>query len=125
MKNHPISDLLDRDKPTLSVEFFPPKDEAGGHLIVQSALEIQEQVKPDFVSITYGAGGTTRDRTFRYASALKDDYGFNVMPHLTCVGSSKSEIIEIVKGYVAAGFCNLMALRGDAPKGETTFRPHP
>lgn len=125
MKNRPITDLLAGGKPTLSVEFFPPKDEAGGELIVRSASEIAKEVKPDFVSITYGAGGSTRERTFRYASKLKDDNRYNVMPHLTCVGSSKAEIVDIVEGYVEAGFCNLMALRGDPPKGESTFRPHP
>ncbi len=123
--NRPISDLLVSRSPVLSVEFFPPKDEAGGELIVHTALEIKEQVKPDFVSITYGAGGSTRERTFRYAKLLKDEYGFEVMPHLTCVGSSKNEIREIVAEWQEAGFCNIMALRGDPPKGETEFRPHP
>lgn len=125
MKNRPITDLLAQDKPTLSVEFFPPKDEKGGQLIVQTALEIAEEVQPDFVSITYGAGGSTRERTFRYASILKDETNFTVMPHLTCVGSSIDEIVEIVEGYVKAGFCNLMALRGDPPQGATSFQPHP
>ena len=125
MKNRAITDLLAQDKPTLSVEFYPPKDETGGELIVRSAVEIAQEVKPDFVSITYGAGGSTRERTFRYASKLKDENNFNVMPHLTCVGSSKAEIVDIVEGYVQAGFCNLMALRGDPPKGETEFKPHP
>lgn len=123
--NRPISDLLVRKRPVLSVEFFPPKDEAGGELIVRTALEIKKEVKPDFVSITYGAGGSTRERTFRYAKLLKDDYGFEVMPHLTCVGSSKAEIRGIVAEWRDAGFCNIMALRGDPPKGETQFRPHP
>lgn len=125
MKNRPITDHLAQEGTTLSVEFFPAKDEAGGELIVRTALDLKEHVHPDFVSITYGAGGTTRERTFRYASALKDDYGFEVMPHLTCVGSSKAEIEEIVRGYVDAGFCNFMALRGDPPKGAAAFEPHP
>ena len=125
MVNVPISDLLAADKPTLSVEFFPPKDDAGGELILSSALEIADKVKPDFVSITYGAGGSTRERTFRYASKLKEENHFNVMPHLTCVGSSKAEIVEIVQGYLDAGFRNIMALRGDPPKGESAFKPHP
>ncbi len=123
--NRPISDLLVRERPVLSVEFFPPKDEAGGDQIVQAALEIKEQVRPDFVSITYGAGGTTRERTFKYAKLLKEQYGFEVMPHLTCVGSSRDEMREIVEEYRAEGFCNIMALRGDPPRGETAFRPHP
>lgn len=125
MRNRPITDHLAQDKVVVSVEFFPPKDEAGGERIVRTALRIKEEVRPDFVSITYGAGGGTRERTFRYANVLKDDYGFDVMPHLTCVGSSRAEILEIVQGYVDAGFCNLMALRGDPPKGEEHFRPHP
>lgn len=121
-----IAELLtQRDRPVLSVEFFPPKDDAGGDLIVQTALELQREVRPDFVSITYGAGGTTRERTYRYARILRDDYGFEVMPHFTCVGNSKAEIVELVEAYWRDGFVNLMALRGDPPKGETTFRPHP
>ncbi len=125
MRNRPITDHLAQDKVTISVEFFPPKDEVGGELIVETALRIKEEVQPDFVSITYGAGGSTQERTYRYACLLKDQYGFNVMPHLTCVGSSRSEILEIVQQYLDAGFCNLMALRGDPPKGAAEFRPHP
>jgi len=107
------------------VEFFPPKDEAGGEQIVRAARAMREKVQPDFVSITYGAGGTTRERTFRYASLLKDEYEFQVMPHLTCVGSSRHELLDIIRSYQKAGFCNLMALRGDPPRGEHTFTPHP
>ena len=125
LKNRPIGELLARQRPVLSVEFFPPKDEAGGEQIVHAAQAIREAVHPDFVSITYGAGGGTRERTYRYASILKDEYGFEVMPHLTCVGSSREELLEIIAGYQASGFCNIMALRGDPPKGETEFVPHP
>lgn len=121
----PISKILAQGKPTLSVEFFPPKDEAGGQLILQTALAIKEHIQPDFVSITYGAGGTTRERTRRYAFILKEGYDFEVMPHLTCVGNSRAEMIELVKDYYEKGFRNIMALRGDPPKGETTFTPHP
>lgn len=124
-ENKRIADMLGRGKPVLSVEFFPPKDEAGGELIVRTAMEIRESLRPDFVSITYGAGGSTRERTLRYARILKDECGFAVMPHLTCVGSSRGEIAEIVEGYAAEGFCNLMALRGDPPKGQSDFQPHP
>lgn len=124
-QNRPISDLLARKRPVLSVEFFPPKDDAGGELILNTAEEIRKYVDPDFVSITYGAGGGTRERTFRYARLLKERYGFEVMPHLTCVGSSYDEMREIIREYQEAGFCNIMALRGDPPKGETEFKPHP
>lgn len=125
VQNRPIADLLIQDRPIVSVEFFPPKDEAGGELILKTALEIKESGQPDFVSITYGAGGGTRERTFRYANILKDEYGFQVMPHLTCVGSSKQELYEIISSYQERGFCNIMALRGDPPKGDTDFKPHP
>lgn len=123
--NRPISEFLSRTRPVLSVEFFPPKDEAGGEQIVKAAKAIREAVNPDFVSITYGAGGGTRERTLRYASILKDEYGFEVMPHLTCVGSSREELKEIIRGYQSQGFCNIMALRGDPPAGVAQFAPHP
>lgn len=125
LRNRPIGELLAKSGPIISVEFFPPKDEAGGEQIVEVAKAIREELHPDFVSITYGAGGTTRERTFRYANVLKDEYGFEVMPHLTCVGSSRDELLEIIEGYRKAGFCNIMALRGDPPSGETEFQPHP
>jgi methylenetetrahydrofolate reductase (NADPH) len=125
LKNRPIGELLARNSPVISVEFFPPKDDRGGEQIVQTAREIRQHIQPDFVSITYGAGGSTRERTYRYASVLKDEYGFEVMPHLTCVGSSREELVAIIKDYQATGFCNIMALRGDPPQGESTFTPHP
>lgn len=81
--------------------------------------------QPDFVSITYGAGGSTQERTLEYGELLKDLCGFEVMPHLTCVGHSRDELKQILKGFSQHGFRNIMALRGDPPKGEKTFRPHP
>lgn len=124
-RNRPIGELLAQGRPIISVEFFPPKDEPGGEQIIQAAQEIREHLHPDFVSITYGAGGTTRERTLRYAGILKDTCGFQVMPHLTCVGASREELLEIIRSYEEAGFCNIMALRGDPPKGEKAFVPHP
>ncbi len=124
-KNRPIGELLAQGRPIISVEFFPPKDESGGEQIIRAAREIQEHLHPDFVSITYGAGGSTRERTLRYATILKDTCGFQVMPHLTCVGSSKDELMEIIRSYEQSGFCNIMALRGDPPKGESAFVAHP
>lgn len=120
-----IANLLRATKPIRSVEFFPPKNEAGGKEILRVATQLRNAIHPDFVSITYGAGGTTRERTLRYAQLLKEELGFEVMPHLTCVGSSRSELHSILQGYYDLGFRNIMALRGDPPKGETAFRPHP
>ncbi len=123
--NRPITDYLASARPVLSVEFFPPKNEDGGRQILQTAAELRTGMQPDFVSITYGAGGSTRERTLRYARILKNDYRFQVMPHLTCVGSSREELLDMVRLYQTEGFCNLMLLRGDPPRGETGFQPHP
>ncbi|MCD8483250.1 MAG: methylenetetrahydrofolate reductase [NAD(P)H] [Verrucomicrobia bacterium] len=125
MENSSVQELLHGERGVWSVEFFPPKDEAGGEQIIETAHAIRQWFKPDFVSITYGAGGGTRERTFRYAHILKDELGFTVMPHLTCVGSSRQEIGEILQQYRDEGFRNIMALRGDPPKGSKDFKPHP
>ena len=122
--DRPITDLIAENRPLLSVEFFPPKNEEGGEQLLRTA-EALRPYRPDFVSITYGAGGTTRERTFKYAKILRDDFGWLVMPHLTCVGSTKAELLEIVAGYHADGIRNIMALRGDPPKGQTEFAPCP
>ena len=90
-------------------------------------LETAEALTPngiDFASITYGAGGSTRERTIDYGSQLRQR-GYRVMPHLTCVGHSKTELRAILERFKEAGFRAIMALRGDPPKGETTFTPHP
>lgn len=122
--DRPITELLASERPLLSVEFFPPKNEEGGEQLLRAA-EALRPYRPDFVSITYGAGGTTRERTFRYAKILREDFGWLVMPHLTCVGSTRDELLEIVGKYHADGIRNIMALRGDPPKGQTEFVPCP
>jgi methylenetetrahydrofolate reductase (NADPH) len=81
-----------------------------------------KRMNPDFVSVTYGAGGTTRDRTAQVSAMLKNEFGFTVMPHLTCVGHSRSELDEIADRIHAGGFRNIMTLRGDPPKGATEFK---
>jgi methylenetetrahydrofolate reductase (NADPH) len=122
--DRPITELLTSARPLLSVEFFPPKNEEGGAQLLRAA-EALRPYRPDFVSITYGAGGTTRERTFRYAKVLREEFGWLVMPHLTCVGSTKAELLDIVGKYHADGIRNIMALRGDPPKGQTEFVPCP
>ena len=122
--DRPITELLASERPLLSVEFFPPKNEEGGEQLLRTA-EALRSFRPDFVSITYGAGGTTRERTFKYAKILRREFGWLVMPHLTCVGSTKAELLDIVAGYHADGIRNIMALRGDPPKGQTEFVPSP
>lgn len=123
-ENDRIVDLFQRGTPVRSVEFFPPKDEDGWQQFDETAREIGA-IKPDFVSITYGAGGTTQTRTLRGAAILKDRFGLLTMPHLTCVGAGRDELTSLAKDLYRDGYRNIMTLRGDPPKGETTFKAHP
>lgn len=116
--------MLGQGQPLLSVEFFPAKTEEGARQILRTAKALQPW-RPDFVSITYGAGGSTRERTLEYGELLKDLFGYEVMPHLTCVGHSRDELRAVLQRFRDSGFRNIMTLRGDPPKGESTFRPHP
>ena len=88
------SEFLKKRKPLFSLEFFPPKNESGGDRMLKTA-SVLKPYDPDFVSITYGAGGGTRRTTMKYARMLKNDFGFEVMPHLTCVGHTMSELLEM------------------------------
>jgi methylenetetrahydrofolate reductase (NADPH) len=115
---------LNSNEPLFSVEFFPPKSDETAQQLLQTAQRMQS-FAPDFVSITYGAGGSTRSRTLKYARQLREDYGFSVMPHLTCVGHSREELKQTISEFKQAGLRQIMALRGDPPKGETNFTPHP
>jgi methylenetetrahydrofolate reductase (NADPH) len=120
----PISELYARGTPVRSVEFFPPKDDAGVEALRQTA-EALKQMAPDFVSVTYGAGGSTRERTAQVSALLKTELGYTVMPHLTCVGHSRADLTEIADRIHSSGFRNIMTLRGDPPKGATVFSAAP
>lgn len=120
----PITAMFRTGRPLVSVEFFPPRTPEGAKLILDTAAALAPY-KPDFVSITYGAGGSTRELTLEYGLILRDKFGFEVMPHLTCVGHSRTELHAVLTRLRDAGFRNLMVLRGDPPKGATTFQPHP
>jgi methylenetetrahydrofolate reductase (NADPH) len=122
----PLISALFKQKPhpLRSLEFFPPKDEAGVAALRETALTLK-RVAPDFVSVTYGAGGSTRERTAQVSRILREEIGFTVMPHLTCVGHSRFELNDIADQLHAGGYRNIMALRGDPPRGDTTFRPAP
>ncbi len=122
--NPPISSLLAQNRPLRSLEFFPPKDDVGVEALRQSAAALQK-IPWDFMSVTYGAGGSTRQRTTQVSELLKDEFGFTVMPHLTCVGHSRGELDAIADQLHGEGFRNIMALRGDPPKGATEFTPAP
>jgi methylenetetrahydrofolate reductase (NADPH) len=122
--DRPISELFAQKRPIRSLEFFPPKDDAGVEALRATAHALK-RMNPDFVSVTYGAGGSTRDRTAQVSALLKQEFGFTVMPHLTCVGHSRAELGEIADRIHASGFRNIMTLRGDPPKGATEFKVTP
>jgi methylenetetrahydrofolate reductase (NADPH) len=124
MSNLSIQQRLAANTPLFSVEFFPPKSDDTAKQLLSTADRLRP-FKPDFVSITYGAGGSTRSRTLKYARRLHEDFGYTVMPHLTCVGHSRDELKQIIAEFKTAGLSQIMALRGDPPKGETNFTPHP
>jgi methylenetetrahydrofolate reductase (NADPH) len=108
----------------LSLEFFPPKSlEASFKL--WNAVETLAGLNPDFVSITYGAGGSTREITRSAVKVIKRHYGLNVAGHLTCVDATMEETLAVAEGYAEAGATEVVALRGDPPKGEKRFTPHP
>lgn len=111
-------------EPTFSFEFFPPKtDEAEG--LLHEALETLRELSPSFVSVTYGAGGSSRDRTIKVVRNLRDEHGLEAMAHLTCVGATKDEIRTVLAQMGEAGVDNVLALRGDPPGGEEQFAPTP
>ncbi len=119
----PISDLFSqKPHPLRSLEFFPPKDDAGVAALRETALTLK-RIAPDFVSVTYGAGGSTRERTAQVSRLLREEIGFTVMPHLPCVGHSRFELNDIADQLHAGGYRNIMTLRGDPPKGDTAFKP--
>ena len=117
-----ISDLLARGRPLVSFEFFPPKSDAATETLF-STVQTLEGHDPSFVSVTYGAGGSTRRRTLELVERIKSELGVEAMAHLTCVGHSKDEIRRLIDGIVEAGIENILALRGDPPKGESSFKP--
>lgn len=119
-----IADILKNTGPHFSFEFFPPKTEQAATTLFHSIAELQP-LKPSYVSVTYGAGGSTRQLTHELVVRLQKETSFNVVSHLTCVGASKDEIKQILMTYNEAGIQNVMALRGDPPKGQTSFAQYP
>ena len=113
-----IIDILKNKRVTLSFEVFPPKT-ADAVPTALTAAEAIAALHPDFMSVTYGAGGGTSDFTIHIASAVKKTYGVEVMPHLTCLSSTKEKVTETLQDYKEAGFETIMALRGDVPADGT------
>lgn len=109
-------------RPALSFEFFPPKDLPGSFRL-WDAVQSLAPLNPEFVSVTYGAGGTTRKLTHEVVETLTSQSGLRVAGHLTCFDASKQETLQIAANYAAAGVKDIVALRGDAPKGNPDFNP--
>lgn len=110
--------------PAVSFEFFPPQSLDASFRLWET-VQVLAPLGPQFVSVTYGAGGTTRKLTHEAVTTIGRNYGLNVAAHLTCVEATKAETMEIVQAYAAAGVTEIVALRGDAPKGAVRFTPHP
>ena len=115
-----IDEILASKRPTFSVEFFPPKTEEATAQLYETARELK-LLEPDFVSVTYGAGGSTRDGTVEITRALKDEVGLETMAHLSCVGETTEGLAATLDRIEAAGVENVFALRGDPPRGEEEF----
>ncbi|MBK7875165.1 MAG: methylenetetrahydrofolate reductase [NAD(P)H] [Planctomycetes bacterium] len=105
-----------RYRPIFSFEFFPPKTDDGARHLMTAVADLKSAWSPDFVSVTYGAGGSTRDRTIEVVGRIQKELNITTMAHLTCVGSTRAEIGETVDRLRASGIENILALRGDAPK---------
>jgi len=119
-----IGEVLKVRRPSFSFEFFPPKTDAGVETLLETIRGLRI-LNPSFVSVTYGAGGSTRARTFEVARRIKSELGIEVLAHVTCVGSTRDELRATFRDLRAAGIEHVMALRGDPPKGEARFQPAP
>lgn len=115
-----IREKLDEKLPSLSFEFFPPKDDVGFWDLYRT-IESLKPLKPTYVSVTYGAGGSTRRKTVELVGRIKSDLGMEAMAHLTCVDATRQELGQVIGELQAAGIENILSLRGDPPKGQSTF----
>ena len=118
-----IIDILDTGRQTVSFEFFPPKDDAGFDDLFKTIASLKP-LEPSYVSVTYGAGGSTRRKTVDLVKKIKHEIGIEAMAHLTCVGAGREEIAGVLDELEAGGIENVLPLRGDPPRGEDQFVKH-
>ncbi|MFM8990890.1 MAG: methylenetetrahydrofolate reductase [Alphaproteobacteria bacterium] len=124
MPNGHIGGALPGSRLRVSFEFFPPKTAAMEEQLWHAVKRL-EPLAPQFVSVTYGAGGTTRERTHATVKRIVDETSLRPAAHLTCVGATREEIDRVVRDYWEAGVRHIVALRGDPPAGSTSYAPHP
>jgi methylenetetrahydrofolate reductase (NADPH) len=116
--------IATEERPVFSFEFFPPKTDDGERNL-RAALAELRSLEPDFASVTYGAAGSTRTRTLEVTRWLQQELGIEAMAHLSCVGATREELAAMVDGFVEAGISNILALRGDPPRDQPDYQPHP
>lgn len=119
-----ISEIFRRNQPAISFEFFPPKTEAASQELFHTIRQLVP-LKPTYVSVTYGAGGSTRERTHDLVVKLHEETNLLIVSHLTCTGSTREEVFQILQRYDEHGIHNIMALRGDSPKQDPANRSEP
>jgi methylenetetrahydrofolate reductase (NADPH) len=119
-----IDRILETTRPCFSFEFFPPRTDEGQRNLEDALSELRKD-EPEYVSVTYGAAGSTRERTVEVTKWIKQDLGMEAMAHLSCVGEPVERLREILDEIEAAGIDNVLALRGDPPRGQTEWQPHP
>jgi methylenetetrahydrofolate reductase (NADH) len=119
-----IDQILEERRPVFSFEFFPPKTPEGQENLEQAITDLKDD-RPEYVSVTYGAGGSTRERTVEITKWIKQELGVEAMAHLSCVGEPTERLVEILTELDRAGIDNVLALRGDPPRGEAEWKPHP
>ncbi len=119
-----ISNILEKKRPIFSFEFFPPKTQRAEAQLMETLWDLS-RLQPDFVSVTYGAGGSTRELTIDLVGRIKKELNIETMAHLTCVDSSIGDIRAISEKLESKGIENILGLRGDPPQGEKEFKPHP
>jgi methylenetetrahydrofolate reductase (NADPH) len=115
-----VDEMLTSGRPVFSVEFFPPKTEEGRESLFET-VEVLRELQPAYFSVTYGAGGATREGTLETTKAIRDEYGVEAMAHLSCVGETRENLSELIDRIAGAGIENILALRGDPPRGQDDF----